>query len=193
MNWETWAAIGSVAGTLAAIILVFVKSGKLLQRFETLEKEVEENKQKSIDSDKVQYEKIHKNKVELEEEIESAEKALKEILKEKVADLMNQIENNAKATDGVKLDLDAFRWDVTTHLLEVLKDNMTELVAREIEKLSERTDEDVSQLEDSISDTKEDLESKINKLEKKIENIEYKDIRPIRETIAKLKQQIGNK
>jgi uncharacterized protein YPO0396 len=193
MNWETWAAIGSVAGTLAAIILVFVKSGKLLQRFETLEKEVEENKQKSIDSDKVQYEKIHKNKVELEEEIESAEKSLKEILKEKVADLMNQIENNAKATDGVKLDLNAFRWDVTTHLLEVLKDNMTELVAREIEKLSERTDEDVSQLEDSISDTKEDLESKINKLEKKIENIEYKDIRPIRETIAKLKQQIGNK
>lgn len=182
MNWEIAAAIFSILLAIGAIVGLFIKCGKLLQIIENLKDSVEENKEKSIASDKAQYEKIHNNKVDIEEKLGNTEQSL-----------ISKIKDAEKATSDVKFELDSFKWDITTHLLESLKANMSELVAKEIEKLSEKTDSDLASLADNWESSKDTLEDKIDKLEKKIENIEYKDIRPIKETIAELKQQLKDK
>ena len=184
MNIEVIIALASLLVTIiGAFITIFVKCGKLLQKIASIEESVEENKLKSIESDKDQNTKIEKNKESLEELIEKVQKALEEELKEKV--------NELKTADGdLKFDFNSFRVDVTTNLLVKLKENMQDLVAAELTRLKET---DLSYISENIEENKCTIEEKISKLEKKIENIEYKDIRPIKETIAELKQQLKDR
>ena len=84
MNIEVIIALASLLVTIiGAFITIFVKCGKLLQKIASIEESVEENKLKSIESDKDQNTKIEKNKESLEELIEKVQKALEEELKEK--------------------------------------------------------------------------------------------------------------
>ena len=183
MNWDTIASIAAIILAIASLLGLFIKCGKLLQKIEDISNNIEENKEKSIESDKIQNSKIDKNKEDLEDKLEKEIEKLSELL-------LKQIESNTDDISDIKFDFNSFKYEMTTKLLVSLKDNMADLVAAEIARLRET---DLSYLSENIEDTKETLEAKIDKLEKKIENIEYKDILPIKESIAKIKKKLKEK
>ena len=180
MTWEIAVAIATILAFVGSIIGIIIYCGKLLQKIEDTIEEVKENKEKSIESDKLQNDKIEENKNLIEQK-------LKEELSNLESSILKKIEDNENKTESNKADLEAFRYEVTTRLLVVLKENMTDLVNAELNRLRET---DISYLAETIDDNRDTIEEKIEKLEKKIENIEYKDIMPIREAIAELKQKL---